>query len=397
MPNDNLVEVYNSVKKRNPNLPDISTFEQDMKNPANLEALYNSVKKYNPNLPDLDTFSSDIGIPVKKKEFANPSVGVQTIGSTFSQQPPAESPSASPSNLAVEPSGLPSGQVNPNIQRLAIPKEQQKPEALAESQVAHQPQTPTEQPFTQPPSSTAVAQPAIKQAIDTQSPYIKRAIIQQQMADRSGMGVKVVTPTPEEAETLATSQLHIADKTGAKEDFNKAITDYDTAIDLNPDKTQLVIERGALHLQTGSFDKALKDANLAIKNTPDTELNSVNQEQLISAYNVRKQSLKGLNDEIGIAETDKKIQEHQDKYNKIKDIEKYDKSGNMFADALQKPLNVINEAVVGTAENAITNTKSGMEDILGGNVIAGTEKVLNGAVGGLLTLTLEGQEFNVFQ
>ena len=67
-PKDNLLTLYNNVKKDGYDLPDYNTFYKDMSNPSNLKKLHDNLLKDGYDLPDYKTFSVDMSPSLKKKE-----------------------------------------------------------------------------------------------------------------------------------------------------------------------------------------------------------------------------------------------------------------------------------------------------------------------------------------
>lgn len=58
---DNLLNIYNGLKAKNPNMPAYDVFQKDMSDENKRSALYNGLKSKNPDLPDFSTFSRDVG------------------------------------------------------------------------------------------------------------------------------------------------------------------------------------------------------------------------------------------------------------------------------------------------------------------------------------------------
>ena len=57
--------------------------------------------------------------------------------------------------------------------------------------------------------------------------------------------------------------------TGQKGDFDRAIEDFNKAIDLKPDYAKAYYNRGIAYGDKGDFDRAIEDFNKAIDLNPD--------------------------------------------------------------------------------------------------------------------------------
>ena len=66
---DNLKKLYESLKPKNPGMPDFERFKTDMQNDSVLNRLYQKMKKAEPELPEFDQFKVDLFGQKKKDSY----------------------------------------------------------------------------------------------------------------------------------------------------------------------------------------------------------------------------------------------------------------------------------------------------------------------------------------
>ncbi len=79
---------------------------------------------------------------------------------------------------------------------------------------------------------------------------------------------QVIATWPNARPQIAWAFYHRGNAYTAEEDYDRAIQDYDIAIELKPDHSHAYADRGLAYFGKGAFERAVEDYNVAIRLDP---------------------------------------------------------------------------------------------------------------------------------